>query len=247
MILEAVEHLTTPCPRWARSLGYLGEAIAIRHRARRCRAAWAPHQEKTKAAILAHCPERCGEIVVLGAGLCLDVPVEALSARADRLTLVDAVRLRGLRLPANTRYLCRDIHGLADALHAGTPMDVRPDPLADFRTASAVLSVNLISQLPILPVRAMRGRAPLGFEAALAGRMMRDHVADLMSHRGRAILIGDARRRHYGPGGRLADAVSVQTQASLPDPRQSWTWSVIPPGELSDGMTVETTVGVWVF
>lgn len=243
MILEALEWLTTPCPRWARSLGYLSEAIAIRHRARRCEDAWAPHRANSKAAILKHCPKSCREVVVLGAGLCLDVPVAELAVRAGRLTLVDAVRLRGVRLPPNARYLCRDAHGVAASLHDGRPLDVRTAPLAEFATADVVVSVNLLSQLPLRPIRTIRarGQETPGFEHGFATRVMRDHVADLQQHPGRAILIADAERRHPATG----EAVDLRTMAKLSEPLETWTWPVAPPGEDPAG-PLETTVGVWV-
>lgn len=247
MLLEALEYLTTPCPGWARSLGYLSEAIAIRHRARRCRADWAAHQACTKAAILRHCPDRCGKIVVLGAGLCLDIPVLELAQRTDQLILVDAVRLRGLTLPSNTRYETRDAHGAAERIHRGKSLEDRTPPLAAYRDADCILSVNLLSQLPILPLRALRARGLIssGQDRVLADQILREHVSDLLDHPGKTILIGDANHTHFAPGGSILENHDFTEPAGLDAPVETWTWPIVPEGEDPAFGTMTALVGVW--
>ncbi|MBO6836613.1 MAG: hypothetical protein JJ878_05740 [Alphaproteobacteria bacterium] len=249
MILEALEYLTTPCPPWARRLGYLSEAIAIRHRARRCAGAWADHQRHTKAAILDHVPKDCGTAVILGAGQCLDVPLPDLAARCEQVILVDAVRLRGLRLPENADYRPMDVHGVAEKLYLGTSLWDRTDnPLREFDEADYVVSVNLLSQLPILPLRAMarRGLSTPIFEHGLSGQIMRDHVRDLKSLAAKSILIADARRITRDRKGAVVDDENLAAQALLPTPNVSWHWPIAPEGERHDGSTIEAQVGIWV-
>jgi hypothetical protein len=97
MVFELLEYAVTPCPRYARRMGYLYESIAIRSRAGRCRAAWAPHQERTRQVILRameHCPRR-RKAVVLGSGPLLDVPIAELSASFGEVILVDVVHPLG--------------------------------------------------------------------------------------------------------------------------------------------------------
>lgn len=249
MILEALEYLTTPCPTWARRLGYLSEAIAIRHRARRCAAAWADHQRNTRTAILDTLPENCGTAVILGAGQCLDVPLDALSDRCARVVLVDAVRLRGLSLPANAEYRLMDVQGAAEKLFRGQSLWERPQSaLQAFEDADYVVSVNLISQLPILPLRAIARRnlsTPI-FEHGVSGQIMRDHVRDLKALPGKSVVIGDARRTHRNRKGDIVDAENLAAQAILPAPERYWTWPIAPVGERQDGLSTETIVGVWV-
>lgn len=250
MILEALEYVTTPCPGWARRLGYLSEAIAIRHRARRCRENWAPHLIHTKQAILAACPNNCDEAVILGAGLCHDVPVLELAKRCRRITLVDAVRLRGVPLPSNVSFRTLDVHGIAESLDRGISLwERRTSPLSRFQSADFIVSVNLISQLPLLPIRRIEqeGLSTPLFEHGIRGKVMREHVSDLKLHPGRALLIGDARRRQFDPAGTLVSDENLAAEALLPAPDTDWTWQIIPPGETRDGMTVESTVGVWNF
>lgn len=248
MILEALEYLTTPCPGWARRLGYLSEAIAIRHRAKRCRTAWAPHLTETKKAILENCPKHCGEAVILGAGLCHDVPVRELASICGKLTLVDAVHLRGGRYPRNVTFKVMDVHGIAEALDQGISIwDRGPSPLDCFNSADYVVSVNLLSQLPVLPIRQIEkeGLSTPLFEHGVRGKVMREHINDLGMLPGRTLLIGDARRRSFDRSGTLLTDENLAAEALLPEPESFWTWQIIPPGEGTQGMTVESTVGMW--
>ncbi|NMM45439.1 hypothetical protein HH303_13175 [Rhodospirillaceae bacterium KN72] len=250
MILEALEYLMTPCPKWARDFGYLSESIAIRHRAKRCADAWKPHQDQTKAAILENCPDDAETIVVLGAGHCFDIPVPELARRCRNLVLVDAVRPMGLCLPRNTEFLTRDIHGLSLCLFEGRNRHQRGEPLQEFSGADYVVSANLISQLPILPLRHL---ARLGLAAdlppqdGLAAQIQRDHIADLKALSGRAVLIGDARRVVRDRSDKVLSDEALTKLMLLPTPMRSWSWHLVPPGENSDGRTVEIDVGVWMF
>ena len=110
MILELLEYLTTDCPRYARRLGYLKEAIAIRARQARLKSAWAPHLENSKD-VIREAMDRCGRrrtALVLGSGLLLDIP---LTLGIGRLEWVDDARhgLFILQALARENYLAREI------------------------------------------------------------------------------------------------------------------------------------------
>lgn len=75
----------------ARRLGLVYEHIAIGARHRRVRASWAPHLEASRAAVMEG-TSRCSQFrcaVVIGAGDCLDVPVEELAAKFQHVVLAD--------------------------------------------------------------------------------------------------------------------------------------------------------------
>ena len=249
MILEALEYLLTPCPKWARDFGYLSESIAIRHRAKRCAAAWKPHQDQTKAAILENCPDGAEKIVVLGAGHCFDIPLSDLARRCRKLVLVDAVRPMGLRLPRNVEFLTRDVHGLSLCLFEGRNRHQRGKPLLEFADADYVISANLVSQLPILPLRHLARLGLVGDlpQDGLAAQVQRDHIADLKALPGRTLLIGDARRIVRDRSGKVLSDEDLTKLMILPPPFRSWSWHLVPPGENGDGKTVEIGVGVWMF
>ena len=247
MLLEALEYLTTPAPPWARKLGYLKESIALRHRAQRCQKYWADHQARTKAAILENMPEQADQITVLGAGLCLDVPLWDLAARCERLVLVDACRLRGIRLPKNAHFELDDIDGTAKVICGN--MDTPPKwTLGN----GPVVSVNVVSQLAMLPLRHFAMKAVKTPEEidALWIQILQRHVALLKARAAEGdpvLLIGDSFRTGRRPNGTVGETTDLRAVYRLPEPLTTWSWPVVPPGELRSGVTIENTVGVWLF
>jgi len=93
MILELLEWAVTPCPWFARRHGLLAAQIAIRHRAKRCRAAWNGHLEACKKFVT----EAVGSLpadenlVILGSGHLNDFDFAFLQRRFQNITLIDAV------------------------------------------------------------------------------------------------------------------------------------------------------------
>lgn len=113
-------------------MGYLHDLIAVRARYRRNRAAWAPHLTATREHVAAAIEAAPGRdlAVVLGAGLLLDVPLDALSAAFKRVVLVDICWLgetrRACRRYGNVDLLDHDITGIATACHKATAIPTVP-------------------------------------------------------------------------------------------------------------------------
>ena len=79
------------CPSWARELGLEREHLAISRRHERVRAAWAPHLETSRRLML-EIADRCSSrrrVLVIGAGDCLDVPVDGLAEKFAHVVLAD--------------------------------------------------------------------------------------------------------------------------------------------------------------
>ena len=93
MILELLEWIATPCSWSARTNGLLAAQIGIRHRARRCRAAWKPHLDACRQFVAeAVGPSPADEtLTILGSGHLNDFDLEFLQRRFKKITLVDAV------------------------------------------------------------------------------------------------------------------------------------------------------------
>jgi hypothetical protein len=91
MIREWLTQLITPFPAPARRMRYLYEQIAIRARHRRHRAAWAPHLVACRDAVRQAVPCCQGQelAAIVGAGVCLDMPLPELTARFRRVVLLD--------------------------------------------------------------------------------------------------------------------------------------------------------------
>ena len=246
MILELLEYLTTDCPGYARRLGYLTEAIAIKARHRRHCEAWAPHLARSRAVIGAAADGciRRRTALVLGSGLLLDIPLGALAAAFDTVLLVDVVHLRAARRIAarypNVSLVTGDVTGLAVDFGArlregwrGAPV---PAPALYHEDAriDLVVSANIAAQLPVMPAAALR-RAGLDEDAVgrFCAALVRAHLDYLVGFAGRVCLITETEREVYGPDGgvwRLEDALFG---IALPEGGTRWTWDLAPVGEVS--------------
>ena len=251
MIREAFTYLTTPCPRHLRQLGCLSEVIAIAARHRRCRASWAPHFAESRAVVedaIARTPGR-GRAVVLGSGLLADIPLDKLCAAFAEVVLVDLIHLRAARRRAgrygNVRLVATDVTGVLEPLvRNGVTMPPPAATLGIDNAADLVVSANLLSQLPIMPIvwldRLRRRGAAIAEEAIVAyGRsLIEDNLALLGRQPGTVALIADVERLNLPPG--RPDASPIEREdallgASLPDTGRSWVWRIAPAPELDRG------------
>lgn len=235
MLAELVEYLLTPCSREARRLGLLREAVAIRARHARNRAAWEPHLANCRRTVL-EAAGRCrghGHAVVLGSGALLDIPLDALAGRFERVSLVDMVhplaarwRVRGM---GNVRLLETDLTGvLADLLaRPGEIPDVAPRPELPGPPPDLTISACVLSQLPLAPaVWLARHGLPEAAIGAFCAGIVRAHLDLLGELPGVACLITDVERR---AGDRRIDLLHGQAP---PSPRE-WTWLIAPQPEIS--------------
>ena len=255
MILELFEYLTTDCPAYARRLGYLGEAIAIKARHRRHCEAWGPHLARSRAVINA-AAEGCARrrtALVLGSGLLLDIPLGALSAAFERVLLVDVVHLRAARRIAarypNVMLVTEDVTGLATDLAARLRAGWRgrsvPEPtlFRDDGSIDLVVSANIAVQLPVMPAAALRRTgADDGAIGDFCAALIRAHLDYLAGFAGRVCLITETERELHGPADdiwRLEDALYG---LALPDGAARWTWDLAPVGEVSSDYGIRNHV-----
>ena len=245
MLAEWLKHLTTPCPGHLKAMGYLKELIAIQARHRRCQAAWAPHLEQCRKVIGdAASGVAKGRVVVLGSGLLLDVPLEELARIFDDVALVDIFhmpeveeRVRGL---ANVRLVTEDLSGVVEPLfrhmsegRTGSlpPLRVDAGPLAG---ADLVVSANLLTQLPLLPMGLVREKGPkdgngYGEEEtrAFARRIIDHHLDLLTSLPGRVALLTET-ERVISDGDEILQSIDPLFGATLPPAvkMKRWTWDI---------------------
>lgn len=261
MILgRLVTYLTAPCPGYVRRMGYLSEIVNIRERHRRCRDAWAPHLQNTRK-VVAEAAEECpakGRAVVLGSGLLLDLPLDTLARRFDEVVLADILHLPYARRQAsrhrNIRLVECDVTGLAYPLFeasrngsAGLPSSIPFIPGIDDRTA-LVVSLNILSQLTVMPSRFARRKVRDLDEAALTSwcdRVRSAHYSALKSLPCDVCLIADYRRLWRDAKGGVVEEGSTVGSLELPAPDVSWTWEIAPLGEASRNASKELLVGAW--
>ena len=237
MIAEAVAWLLTPCPAHIRRLGLLAESIGISARHRRCRAAWAPHLAATRAAVMdaiGRTPRR-RTALVLGSGALLDLPLAALAGSFRSVVLVDVVhpwraRLGSLGL-ANVTRITDVVTGVLEAVGKGELASPRPYRRIDDPEVDLIVSLNLLSQLPVIPVRRLDGRVAAAALAAMAQDMVRSHLADLDRSRASTLLVADVERLVVDRDGREIERSSLI--ADLPEPARDreWWWDIAPAPE----------------
>lgn len=255
MLLESLEYLTTACLPYARRLGYLREAIAIKARYRRHCEAWGPHLARSRAVVneaAAACSRR-RTVVVLGSGLLLDVPIGALSEAFERVLLVDVVHLRWARRIAsrypNVVLVSGDMTGLAaDLPHriaegwTGDPVPI-PSLLQDDDTVDLVISANVAAQLPVIPAAALR-RA--GVEDTALRAFCRDvvqaHLGYLAGFGTAVCLITERGREICDRDGGVLRIEDALFGVSLPDDGVTWPWDLAPVGEVSSRYAIRNQV-----
>ena len=247
MILELLEYLTTDCPRPARRLGYLKEAVAINARYRRLGRVWGDHLERSRA-VIAEAVERCPRrrtALVIGSGLLLDIPLAALAGGFERVLLADLVHLRAARRAAarhtNAEMVTADVTGLVGDFERrvaegwrGDPVPT-PDAFLDMPDLDLVVSANVLAQLAIFPAAALQRRAGLDGDALDA--FCRDVVQCHLDYLGRfdapVCLITERRREAFDRnGGRLSDQDAL-FGVTLPGGGAEWSWTLAPPGEVN--------------
>lgn len=249
MLLEWLQYLTTPCPAEARRLGALREAIAIGARRRRLGRAWTPHLENCRRLIVEAAdlaPER-RTALVLGSGLLLDIPLEALAERFRIVILADLLHLPPVRRRArrlgNVELAELDLTGALPtvwrACRTGDPAALAaapPDLFLD-RRPDLVVSANLLSQLPVLPLARLR-ETPAGQDEAALDRFARalieSHLAWLRSFPGVVCLITDVTSRLTWADGDVEEE-DLLHGADLGLSGRSWEWNIAPSPEIAPG------------
>ena len=237
MIVEALAHFFERATAHARKAGYVHEQIALLARHRRQRRAWAPHLARTRDFIERMARTTAGgQVVVLGSGALLDIPVAALAQRFGDVVLVDVFHPRIARRTArrftNVRLHTCDLLGASTRTHDGLPQ-IRLDAWrSSFPAPDLVVSANLLSQLPILPLQ--RAGAGDDAEALLmwTRSVIRGHLQDLTTGPGAACVVTEKLRRRYDRDGAEIDCFDGLAGVDIPAPEECWTWEIGPFGEI---------------
>lgn len=229
MLIELLHLLTTPVPLAHRRRGYLRESVLLLSRSRRCRTAWAGHLEQARAAVIASCEGLAHRrvAVVLGSGLLQDVPLRHLAESFEAVHLVDAVHLWPARHQARAYPNVSLI--TADLTAGVTAGSIGVDPLATLcgrDEVDFVLSANVLSQMPILPLDRPGFVAP-----DLGGRIVAAHLDGLARLTARVCLITDVEQVEEDRAERVTDRFGLLHGIHLPGPDRTWTWDIAPFGE----------------
>ena len=252
-----LDYLATPVPRHVRQMGYVRELRALRARRNRCREAWSSHLEHSRAVILdaaAQC-ERHRTALVVGSGLLFDIPLEELSLRFENVVLVDIVHAWSVHHQAvrfsNVRLLPLDVTCVVERCHAlarrrsAAPLPQRAVDCLVGEDFDLVASVNVLSQLPVVPngymsrrIRSLTDARTREFSRALVA----NHLDWLCSFPGVACLVTDLERLCYGDCGLVSREESLWGVA-LPEGGRDWLWDLAPRPEMYFHLDVRHRVG----
>ena len=252
-----LDYLAIPVPRHVRQMGYVRELRALRARRNRCREAWRSHLEHTREVVLeaaARCERRRNALVV-GSGLLFDVPLGELSRQFESVVLVDIVHTwsvhREARRFTNVRLVPLDVTGVVARCHAlarrraPAPLPQRPVECFVGEGFDLVASVNVLSQLPVVPngymsrrIRSLTEVETREFSRALVV----NHLDWLCGFPGIACLVTDLERLHLG------DCAVVSREESLwgvtlPEGGRNWLWDLAPRPEMFLHLDVRHRVG----
>jgi len=247
VILELLEYFTTPCPKYARKLGYLKEAIAIGARQKRLAGAWAPHLDQSQT-LIREAMDQCGRrrtALVLGSGLLLDIPLAELSRQFEHVVLADVVHLRAARRQAaafaNVTLAAEDVTGMAAdfdfRVSSGWQGDPVPDPTVflDRPGIDLVVSANMLAQLPIFPAAALQRRTRLDGEPLedFCRAVIAAHLAYLRRFDAVVCLITETERAALDKDGVVVQRQDALYGTELPGRGTQWNWDLAPLGEVS--------------
>lgn len=237
-------------------MGYRREISGIAGRAAQCREAWGPHLEATRRVIetaAQGCARRKTALLV-GSGLLLDVPLARLSGAFERVILADIVHPRQTRKQArghgNVELVQVDVTDIARPVfdhvrkgRRGALPSGRPDHFLD-QDIDLVVSVNLLSQLAVIPCSYLRAKRPLlprddleRFER----QIVEAHLRWLARFAGRVALITDYEREEQGSDGTLCRK-NILGGLELPPFEEGWTWRIAPRGTVFRDLDVRHKV-----
>lgn len=240
-----ITYITARAAPGARRAGLVRECVAIAARHRRHSLAWSPHLERckehiTKAIRLA---DPAKPVLVLGAGPCLDLPVEALAAHPAGAVLVDAVLLPSTKKlitkHAKLSFVLSDLTGLLAArdTHAALPA-LAPIKVEGY---GLIISANILSQLPLAFVSVPPENTD---EKAIMTALQAAHINALKASGIPSMVISDYMAKFIVPSG-IKEYNTIDSVIFSTDAIDCWTWAVAPTGELDAQKQLSLTVGVW--
>lgn len=257
MLIELFKHITTSTPEYVKKMGYLREIIAIEQRFKRCKSQWLEHLERTKRNILntiSLCSDK-KRVVVLGSGFLLDLPLRDLANTFDEVILVDIIHMPSVRDAAsifsNVKLINTDITGIAEKIFLSKP---KPEgnlpqsepffPLCD-DGCSLVISLNILSQLPVIPCQYLIGSLKWDETEKLlswSNQIMLSHYKAISRLKCPVSLITDWEMIYVDKKGNEVEREITVPFLSRIDPDDQWRWNIAPIGIESRKYSIELTV-----
>ncbi len=245
MIHEFIESLLTKAPREARKLGYLYESIALMSRFGRHHSQWREHIENCHRQTL-RALDDAQTIAILGSGPLMEIPIDQLLMKCERIRLVDFVHPRCVRSKwdrhPKVEFIEADLLGIAKPLLAWNGGDL-PEPKPAIFDADFVLSANCLSQLPLKPRQYLGGRVAPELLDAYSERLSHAHLESLRPFR--HLIIADFETRVVDREGKILERTEPFFDKSKLELVASWNWRLAPLGEIYRDRSVEMSAGAF--
>lgn len=236
----------------AKEMGFLKESISMEARVDRCQKSWGTHYQNCQKVIL-NASKRAVQkrtVLVLGAGSLHDVPLGVLSAQFEKVLLVDLVFLKSARNVAqqfeNVELIEHDITESLQKIQIGLPFVEMPMAWLDEPEIDLVISLNLITQLPLIPVRWLMEHFEVTEQEGdiLGKQLILSHILYLQAFSGEVCLIADREGVEFDANGNELDRFDPWWDVEPPKPVATWEWELVPLGEMERNRSQTNTVGV---
>ena len=239
MLIENLIYLLTPCSPMVKEMGYLRESVSIMSRYSRCKRDWCNHLRKSRATIknaIRQAPAN-GKVIIFGAGLGYDLPVTQLTSHFSQVLLVDLVHTLPIKAKAlfnrNIELVVRDVTESLTNIYEGRDEIYDPRGFLEDKKVGLVISLNLLSQLPSLPVRFLDQHYGISENDAdrISQRIIQAHIAYLQKFDTNVCLVTDIERQVNGPDGEQIAKFSALNDVQIPWNGNTWLWDIAPLGE----------------
>jgi len=251
MILEWLTYLRTKGTKTAKDWGYIYQNVSLRFRARRCAKAWQNHVDESHRFIRDHLEKNNPKsVMIIGSGILMEVPIEAILARAEKVYLVDLVHSSTVRKLARknpkVQLIEKDISSLLGILKKGTgPFQLKNIPWKqlpawDLPKVDWVVSANLLSQIPLMISEVL----PMTSETyEKFARSVRDqHLERLLEQAPKVLLFADFETRYIDDTNQRIKTESYEVDLRGLRFDREWLWEIAPFGETSKDYKIEMLV-----
>jgi hypothetical protein len=242
MLSGILDYFSSGTPRSVKAMGYWREANGIQARYQRVKNHWAHHVERTQAVIMegASKCERRKKAVILGGGMIHDVPFGNLCEMFEEVVLVDIVHppaskhltkhLKNLiRFEADITNTVERVFQIADQESLPLPV-ARPEWFIDDPDVDFVASVNLLSQLPCMPMTYLEDRRAHKDDVIreYARGLIQSHVDYLDRFPCQVALVTDYERIKLTTMHKIVETRDLFFGIKLPVWGNEWEWRLAP-------------------
>ncbi|CAN8142271.1 conserved hypothetical protein [uncultured Thiomicrorhabdus sp.] len=248
---------------YVKPMGFLHESIAMRARAKRCQTAWHEHYQHCQHSILQaiQLAEEQNKTqqktaLILGAGHLHDIPLEYFSQKFQQVVLVDLLfsqeARRQLKRFANIELVELDVTENLQTIYQGeleSAQQLTPPQGYLKENIGLVVSLNLITQLPLLPAKYLMKHFGFTLQQAqeISQTLIQQHLAYLRRFECPVCLIADRNIEEFDRHNHCIDGYNPWWEVELPEAQESWQWLLAPYGEISRNRCQIHQVGVSYF